>query len=254
MQVPAPPPRRSHQAGHAGRSAAGRGSPTRCSWSRSWRMTRVVGFVVLARLTGPWRPRGRRRLVLRGAPRGQRALPRRRRRARLVVWARISLASLGWRADELGPDRSAGVAGRARLLRHRAPDLDVQAGRASAAETLQGWWQVSLPERLLGLLIGVEAALTEETPLPGQPPADPCSGMLARGAGLLLTAILFALYHLRFELWGLLGKTAFGLVFGHPARPDRPAGLPGGGALAHLGSARASTERLLYLCPGCLRQ
>jgi membrane protease YdiL (CAAX protease family) len=38
--------------------------------------------------------------------------------------------------------------------------------------------------------------------------------MLGRGAGLLLTALVFAAYHLRFELWGLLGKTAFGLVFG----------------------------------------
>jgi len=27
--------------------------------------------------------------------------------------------------------------------------------------------------------------------------------------------VVFALYHLRVSLWGLLGKTAFGLVFGH---------------------------------------
>jgi membrane protease YdiL (CAAX protease family) len=38
--------------------------------------------------------------------------------------------------------------------------------------------------------------------------------MLGRGAGQLLTAVLFALYHLRFGLWGLLAKTAFGGVFG----------------------------------------
>jgi membrane protease YdiL (CAAX protease family) len=63
------------------------------------------------------------------------------------------------------------------------------------------------------VLIGIEAALTEETLFRGdlQPTLE---RILGRGGGLLLTAVLFAVYHLRFELWGLLGKTAFGLVFG----------------------------------------
>jgi len=174
-------------------------------------MTRVVGFVVLARLTG----RGNLEVVdgwtfvaLLAASvlslGGVVGLG-------LVVWARISLASLGWRADQLGPDLVRGVVGG--LVCCGIVLLISMSGGATAAETLQGWWQVLLPERLLGVLIGVEAALTEETLFRGnlQPTLQ---RMLARGAGLLLTAILFALYHLRFELWGLLGKTAFGLVFG----------------------------------------
>jgi len=91
--------------------------------------------------------------------------------------------------------------------------LQLAAG-ASAAEALRGWWSVPLLERLLGVLIGVEAALTEETLFRGdlQPTLQ---RTLGRGAGLLLCAVVFALYHLRVSLWGLLGKTAFGLVFGH---------------------------------------
>jgi len=84
---------------------------------------------------------------------------------------------------------------------------------ATAIETLQGWWEVPFLERLLGMLIGIEAALTEETLFRGdlQPTVQQ---ILGRGAGQILTAVLFALYHLQFGLWGLLGKTAFGLVFG----------------------------------------
>lgn len=129
----------------------------------------------------------------------------------LVLWGRISLAELGWRADRLGPDVARGLVGGAACC---GIVLLVSMSRgATAAETLQAWWAVPLLERLLGVLIGVEAALTEETLFRGdlQPTLQ---RVLGRGAGLLLTAVLFAVYHLRFELWGLLGKTAFGLVFG----------------------------------------
>jgi membrane protease YdiL (CAAX protease family) len=174
-------------------------------------MTRVVGFVFLARVTG----RGDLEVIdgwtfvaLLGASvlslGGVVGLG-------LVVWGRISLASLGWRADRLGPDIVQGVAGG--IVCCGIVLLVSMSRGATAAETLHGWWQVSLLERLLCVLIGVEAALTEETLFRGnlQPTLQ---RTLTRGAGLLLTAVLFALYHLRFEFWGLLGKTAFGLVFG----------------------------------------
>ena len=174
-------------------------------------MTRVVGFVLLTRVTG----RGHLEVIdgwtfaaflvasvlSLGGVVG----------LGLVLWGRVSLPELGWRADRLGQDLVRGVVGGIACC---GIVLLISMSRgATAAETLQGWWQVSFPERLLGVLIGVEAALSEESLFRGnlQPTLQ---RMLARGAGLLLTAVLFALYHLRFELWGLLGKTAFGLVFG----------------------------------------
>ena len=129
----------------------------------------------------------------------------------LVVWGRVSLAELGWRAERLGPDLLKGAFGG--LACCAIVLLIAMTRGATATEALQGWWEVPLLERLLGMLIGVEAAVTEETLFRGdlQPTLQ---RTLSRGAGLLLTALVFAAYHLRFGLWGLLGKTAFGLVFG----------------------------------------
>ena len=145
----------------------------------------------------------------------------------LVLWGRISLVELGWRADRLGPDVVRGLVGGAVCC---GIVLLVSMSRgATAVETLQGWWSVGFLERLLGVVIGIEAALTEETLFRGdlQPTLQ---RILGRGAGLLLTAVLFALYHLRLEFWGLLGKTAFGLVFG--ILRDRTGRLPSP-AVAH---------------------
>lgn len=174
-------------------------------------MTRVLGFLALARVTG------RADLeVLDGAAfavllatsvlslGGVIGLG-------LVVWGRISLAELGWRAGRLGADLGRGLAGG---LACCAIVLLVQmTAGATAPEVLQGWASTPALERLLTVLIGVEAALTEETLFRGdlQPTLQ---HMLGRGAGLVLTAVIFAAYHLRFGLWGLIGKTALGLVFG----------------------------------------
>jgi membrane protease YdiL (CAAX protease family) len=211
MQVPAP--------------TAPAVSPSRARWpvgSGAWlahalllvvllAMSRVIGFVLLARVTG----RGdlgvidgwsfaallAASVLSLGGVIG----------LGLVVWGRVSLAELGWRAERLGPDLLKGTLGG--LACCAIVLLISMSGGASAAETLQGWWEVPFLERLLGLLIGIEAALTEESLFRGdlQPTLQ---RMLGRGAGLLVTALIFAAYHLRFGLWGLLGKTAFGLVFG----------------------------------------
>ena len=174
-------------------------------------MTRVVGFLLLARITG----RGDLGVIngwtfaallvasvlSLGGVIG----------LGLLVWGRVSLAELGWRAERLGPDLLRGAVGGAACC---GIVLLISMSRgATATETLQGWWEVPFLERLLGMLIGVEAALTEETLFRGdlQPTVQQ---ILGRGAGQILTAVLFALYHLQFGLWGLLGKTAFGLVFG----------------------------------------
>ena len=174
-------------------------------------MTRVVGFLLLARITG----RGDLGVIngwtfaallvasvlSLGGVIG----------LGLLVWGRVSLAELGWRAERLGPDLLRGAVGGAACC---GIVLLISMSRgATAIETLQGWWEVPFLERLLGMLIGIEAALTEETLFRGdlQPTVQQ---ILGRGAGQILTAVLFALYHLQFGLWGLLGKTAFGLVFG----------------------------------------
>ena len=174
-------------------------------------MTRVIGFLLLARVTGrvdleviDGRTFGALLAASALSLGGVIGLG-------LLVWGRISLAELGWRSDRLGRDLLRGMVGGIACC---GIVLLVSMSRgATAAEALQGWWTVPLLERVLGVLIGVEAALTEETLFRGdlQPTLQ---RMLGRGAGLLLTAVLFAVYHLRFELWGLLGKTAFGLVFG----------------------------------------
>lgn len=146
----------------------------------------------------------------------------------LLRWGRLSLVDLGWSTVRLGPDLARGVLGGAAccaivLL------LQMSAG-ATATEAFQGWWSVPPLERLLVVLIGLEAALSEETLFRGdlQPTLQ---RTLGRGAGLLLTAVIFAVYHLRFGLLGLLGKTAFGLLFG--ILRDRTGGRLVAPALAH---------------------
>jgi membrane protease YdiL (CAAX protease family) len=174
-------------------------------------MTRVVGFVLLARITGRadleiidgWTFGAliAASVLSLGGVVG----------LGLLLWGRISLAELGWRAERLGPDLVKGVLGG---LGCCAIVLLISMSRgATVTEALQGWWEVPVLERLLGVLIGIEAALSEETLFRGdlQPTLQRLFG---RGAGLLLAALVFAAYHLRFGLWGLLGKTAFGLVFG----------------------------------------
>jgi len=129
----------------------------------------------------------------------------------LLRWGRLSLAELGWSAARLGPDLARGLLGGA-VCCGIVLLIQMSAG-ASAREVLQGWWSAPPLERLLILLVGVEAALTEESLFRGdlQPTLQ---ASLGRGAGQLVCALVFAAYHLRFSLWGLLGKTAFGLVFG----------------------------------------
>jgi membrane protease YdiL (CAAX protease family) len=173
-------------------------------------LTRVLGFLVLARVTGsedlePDAPTFAVLLAISvlsiGGVIG----------LGLFRWGRLSLAEVGWSTARLGPDLARGLLGGAAccgivLL------LQMTAG-ATASEALGSWWGDSALERLLVALVGLEAALTEETLFRGdlQPTLQ---RILGRGPGLLLTALIFAAYHLRFGLLGFLGKTAFGLLFG----------------------------------------
>ena len=83
------------------------------------------------------------------------------------------------------------------------------------------------------VLVGVEAALTEETLFRGdlQPTLQ---RMLGRGPGLLLTALIFAAYHLRFGLLGSAREDRARPGVRDSAGPDRQARLAGPGALDQL--------------------
>ena len=91
--------------------------------------------------------------------------------------------------------------------------LMVGAG-AEATEVLGVWGSAPAAERLLLImLVGIEAAFTEESLFRGdlQPALQ---ARLGRWPGLVVCAAIFAVYHLRFSPWGLAGKAIFGGVFG----------------------------------------
>ncbi len=128
-------------------------------------LTRVAGFVVLARLTGrgdletidAWTFAA---LLVASvlSVGGIIGLG-------LLVWGRLSLGELGWSTARLGPDLARGLLGGAACC--GIVLLFQMAAGASASEVLEGWWAVPPLERLLTVLVGVEAALTEETPFRG---------------------------------------------------------------------------------------
>ena len=174
-------------------------------------MTRALGFLLLARVTGRvdlevidgWTFAA---LLAASA---------------LSLGGVIGLGLLVWGEDfprrarvARGPARSRPPPGCGRwdgLLRNRPAGVDVTGsdGRGGAAGVVDGPPPGASPrgaDRHRGC--AHRGDVVPRGP-PADAPADPRTG-----GGLLLTAVLFALYHLRFELWGLLGKTAFGLVFG----------------------------------------
>jgi membrane protease YdiL (CAAX protease family) len=79
----------------------------------------------------------------------------------------------------------------------------------------------SAAQRLLFLIIGLDAAFTEESLFRGylQPTLVHKLGF---PAGLLVMAAIFALYHLKLRPVVLLGKLLLGIVFGLLRGRDRP--------------------------------
>ena len=146
----------------------------------------------------------------------------------LLRVGRIRLSSLGWKTP----------------LTLRVVLLGVAGGAASVALVFGIWLTMesgrtlggfvheiagfSASQRVLFMLIGVQAAFVEETLFRGylQP------ALIARWGpvGIALTAAIFALYHLNFRPVSLCSKFLFGLVFGALRGRDRSLFAP---AIAH---------------------
>ncbi len=146
----------------------------------------------------------------------------------LVRWGRLPLRALGWHSTSPRRDCAAGLLG---FLAVAAVVLGLRAAEGGPVpETLGLWLHQPLGARGIALCIGLLASFNEESLFRGylQP------GLVARlgpAAGILLGALVFALYHGNFAPMALLGKTLLGLVFGLLALL-RQGLLPS--ALAHL--------------------
>jgi len=146
----------------------------------------------------------------------------------LVRWGRLPLPALGWRSLNPQVDCAAGLLG---FLAVAAVVLALRAAEGGPVpETLGLWLHQPFGARAIALCIGLLASFNEESLFRGYLQ----KGLLVRlgpPAGLLLGAVVFALYHGNFAPLALLGKTLLGLVFGFLAIL-RKSLVPG--ALAHL--------------------
>ena len=135
----------------------------------------------------------------------------------LVIWlglvriGRVSLRWLGWREANVRGDILWGLAG---FLAVTGVVLALSAalGRP-VAETLADWQHRSASLRLVGLCIGMLAAFNEETLFRGYLQG----GLLVRLGpllGVIVTAVVFALYHGNLSPVALLGRFLLGLIFG----------------------------------------
>lgn len=146
----------------------------------------------------------------------------------LLVVGRVTLRSLGWRADRLGRDVALGLAGFAACTGILV--LGFMIAGASPSEPFVAARDFTLPQRLMFLLVAIfGAALVEETIFRGylQPVLVARLGLVG---GLVASAILFDLMHMNFRPASLFTKFAFGIVFGALRGRDRSLVAP---AIAH---------------------
>lgn len=129
----------------------------------------------------------------------------------LVRWGRVQWRDLGWTLEHLPMQ-----------LLHGAIGLSVAVlvlfgllrfSGVTASDFFQMLVGYTLPQRALFALIGVQAALVEESLFRGylQPTFNARLGTVA---GVVVTALVFAIYHLNFSPLGLAGKFFLGLIYG----------------------------------------
>lgn len=149
----------------------------------------------------------------------------------VLVWlGGESLSRLGW-GKESRPWRALGLGLGGAIV---CVSLVAGAGAllgGGLRGALEGFAAIPPEQRLLCALIGLGAALIEETVFRGalQPALQ---ARMGRAAGISLMALIFSAYHLRFAPVGFAIKALFGLVFG--ALRDRT-GHNWAPALAHAG-------------------
>ncbi|MEQ1505556.1 MAG: CPBP family intramembrane glutamic endopeptidase [Myxococcota bacterium] len=144
----------------------------------------------------------------------------------------VSWTALGW-----GPPRDVGrtvVLGAVGALLAAAIVAGVGlalGGLDGLRETVGGFLTMPVKTRLLCVLIGLGAALMEETVFRGglQPVLV---ARLGRPLGVAVTAVVFSAYHLRFAPIGFVVKVLYGLLYGALRETTGRNWAP---ALAHLG-------------------
>ena len=131
----------------------------------------------------------------------------------LCAVGRVSLRQLGWVPGALGPDVGAGLLGFVACALVILGLTFAQEGSDGVRTMFVAMSSYSPSQRLLFVAIGLSAAFTEESLFRGylQPSAV---ARLGKGVGVVLVALIFALYHLQLRPLALAGKFAIGLVLG----------------------------------------
>jgi membrane protease YdiL (CAAX protease family) len=138
----------------------------------------------------------------------------------IVVWGKVDLRALGWTGEGMRRSVGLGVAGAALAIAVTAL-VAILAFGESVGQIVATVGSFTIGQRLLFVMIGLDAGFTEESLFRGylQPTLVRKLGF---PGGLLVTAIVFGLYHLKLRPAVLVGKVVLGLVFGLLRGQDRP--------------------------------
>ncbi len=138
----------------------------------------------------------------------------------LYLAGRLKPQELGWTSDQPGLSLGLGAAGGVLAIAVTV-GMALAFGGADLHAVASAVFGHGAEQRLLFVMIGLDAAFTEESLFRGylQPALVKRLGF---GAGLLATAAVFAVYHLSFTPLGLLSKLVLGAVFGLLRGRDRP--------------------------------
>ncbi len=130
----------------------------------------------------------------------------------ILRFSKQSWSELGWRTRFLGKDILIGILGFLILLLVFL-SLGSLFDFLSWQEFLERQESYTFAQRLLFLVIGLQAGLIEESVFRGhlQPKCIDRFGLVV---GVLIVAIVFAFYHLNFHLISLIGKMVLGLGYG----------------------------------------
>lgn len=145
----------------------------------------------------------------------------------LMLVGRLSLRDLGWRDLSLR-QVAIGVAGFLATFVAFTAFVSV-ATDYTVGGFLEAVAGLSWRERLLGVLIGINASIVEESLFRGYLQPSLCKRLGTTG-GVITTAVLFSLMHIPTNLVSFGGRLTIGLGLGFVKGKDRPLWAP---AIAH---------------------